>query len=399
MNNESIVKQFPVIEKEGLHYLDSAATCQKPNCVIDAMTNFYKEEYATVHRGIYDLSQKSTIKYNNVRRQIKDFIGAKSEKEVIFTRGATEAINLVANGFAAFISEGDEIVVTETEHHANLLPWQKIAKQKKAKLIVIPILDSGDLILDNIDKIINQNTKIIAIQHVSNVLGTIHPIETIIKKAHSIGAKVLIDACQSVSHIPINVMSLDCDFLCFSGHKCYGPTGIGVLYGKEELLNKMEPYQLGGDMIRTVTFEESTFAELPMKFEAGTPPIVEVIGLGEAINFIKKIGLEKISSIEKELLEYALKEFKKIKTLKVIGDTKNKTGVISFTLENAHPHDIGTLCDSFGVAIRAGHHCSQTTMQHYNVAATARASFACYNTKKDIDKLVEALLYIEEMFE
>ena len=397
-NVNNIRKCFPIFDTINSVYLDSAATTQKPQVVIDAMSQFYKEEYATVHRGIYELSQKSTKQYDDVREKVRSFLGAQSTKEIIFTRGATEAINLVSQSYSNFLKQGDEILVSEIEHHANFVPWQQLAKSKGVILKTIPVDDNGDFDMSACHSMITERTAFVAIQHVSNVLGTIHPIQEIIRLAHSVGAKVLIDACQSVSHIAVDVQDLDCDFLCFSAHKLYGPTGIGVLYGKEALLEKMPPYQFGGDMIESVSIDDTSFAPLPLKFEAGTPAIAEVIGLGAAIDFVKSIGLDTIASHESDLLSYATQELSKIEGIKIYGSSSKKVGVISFLLGDIHPHDLGTICDTENVSIRAGHHCSQITMNRFNIPATARASFACYNTKDDVDALVRALNRAKEIF-
>jgi len=398
-DHSNLRAQFPVLKREGLAYLDSAASCQKPQSVIDTMTAFYQHDYATVHRGVYRLSQDSTTQYDGVRTKIKTLINAAHDREIIFTKGATEAINLVAACYGnTFFDEGDELIVSEIEHHANFVPWQQLALEKNLILKIIPVLDDGSLDMNAYQSLLSENTALVAIQHVSNVLGTIHPIKEMIQEAHTVGAKVLVDACQSVSHIAIDVQDLDCDFLCFSSHKFYGPTGVGVLYGKDQLLEQMPPYQLGGDMIESVTLEKTTYAKHPMRFEAGTPPIAEVIGLGAACDFVSAIGLDQIAKIEENLLKEATEKLLAIPGVRLIGTAKDKTAVISFLVDDIHPHDIGTVCDTQGVAIRAGHHCSQTTMTRYGVSATARASFACYNNSQDIDALIKAIKHLQEIF-
>ncbi|MBT5855858.1 cysteine desulfurase [bacterium] len=396
-------KDFPVLQQtmngKPLIYLDNAATTQKPQAVIDAMTSFYQDSYATVHRGVYRLGHESTAIYDAVRKQVSRFINADSEKEIVYVKGTTEAINLVANSFAGeFLQAGDEILVSEIEHHANFVPWQQVAKRNGLVFRTIPVNDVGELDMTAYESMLSPKTKLVAIGHVSNALGTIHPVKEVVKKAHSVGAKVLIDGAQSVAHMKVDVQDLDCDFYAFSGHKLLGPTGIGVLYAKKELLEAMPPYMLGGDMIETVGLTETTFAPIPEKFEAGTPAFVEVIGLSAAISYIEKIGLEAIEAIEANLLAIATEKLSKIDGLKIIGTAKNKAAVISFVLDNIHPHDIGTILDEYGIAIRAGHHCAQPAMTRYCVPATARASFSFYNTESDIDKLVSGIHAVVEMF-
>lgn len=382
-----------------LAYLDNAATTQKPLPVIERMNRFYREEYATVHRGVYTLSQNSTWECDLVREKVRLFLNAKKTAEIIFTRGATEAVNLVAAGYGRkFIKKGDEIIISAIEHHANLVPWQQLCFEKGALLKVIPVNDRGELIMDEYKKLLNEHTKIVAVGHVSNALGTIHPIREVIQLAHKAGAVVLIDGAQGAPHQRVDVEALDCDFYCFSGHKIYGPTGIGVLYGKLTHLETMDPYQSGGEMIETVRFEKTTFAKPPLKFEAGTPAIAEIVGLGPALDYVKNLGAEQIETYEESLLKEATEKLSAVKGLKIIGTAAKKAAVVSFVLENIHPHDIGTILDQEGIAIRTGHHCAQTTMQRFGVPATARASFSFYNRSEEIDRLVQALEKVKEVF-
>jgi cysteine desulfurase / selenocysteine lyase len=388
--------EFPMLRKlinnHPLVYLDSAATAQKPNVVIDAITNFYRDQYATVHRAVYTTAQYASEAYQQTRVKVAKFLNAKSEDEIIFTRGTTSAINLVANSFAKIgIKKGDEILITEMEHHSNIVPWQMVAMEHGAKLIVVPFLDSGDLDSEAFKNLLSKRTKIVAITHISNALGTINPIKELIKIAHEKGAKVLVDGAQSAPHMPIDVQDLDADFFAFSGHKAMGPTGVGVLYGKSELLEKMPPFEGGGDMIETVTFEKTTYNVPPLKFEAGTPMIAEVIGLGAAIDFLTEIGMEKIFAWEHELLDYALPRIQEIKGLKILGLPKQKSGNITFAVDNIHPLDIATLLDLRGIAIRTGHLCVQPIMRHFGITAAARASIAFYNNKQDLDHFIESL--------
>jgi len=398
-----IREDFPILSKKvhdkDLVYLDNAATTQKPIYVIDKVNKYYTTMNANIHRGVHALSQEATEAFEGARIQIKQFINALGKNQVIFTRGTTEAINLVASSYGRTnINDGDEIIISHMEHHSNIVPWQLLCKEKNAKLRVIPINDNGELIYEEFEKIINKRTKFISIVYVSNSLGTINPVKDIINYAHQFNIPVLVDAAQAVNHIKVDVQELDCDFLAFSGHKIYGPTGIGVLYGKVELLESMPPYQGGGDMISKVTFNETTFNELPHKFEAGTPDIAGAIGLGAAIEYVNKIGIDKIKEHEHGLLEFATKQIAEVPGLKIIGTAKEKTSVLSFVLENIHPHDIGTFLDFEGVAIRTGHHCTQPLMQRYNIPATSRASFGMYNTKEEVDILVSGLKKIIEVF-
>jgi cysteine desulfurase / selenocysteine lyase len=398
-----IREDFPILKKKvhgkNLVYLDNAATTQKPNYVIDKVNKYYTTMNANIHRGVHALSQEATEAFEGARIQIKQFINALGKNQIIFTRGTTEAINLVASSYGrANIKAGDEIIISHMEHHSNIVPWQLLCKEKNAKLRVIPINDNGELIYEEFEKLVNERTKFISIVYVSNSLGTVNDVKRVIKYAHLFNVPVLVDAAQAVNHIKVDVQDLDCDFLAFSGHKIYGPTGIGVLYGKVELLESMPPYQGGGDMISKVTFDETTFNELPHKFEAGTPDIAGAIGLGAAIEYVNKIGIENIKEHEHSLLEYATKQIADVPGLRIIGTAKEKTSVLSFVLKNIHPHDIGTFLDFEGVAIRTGHHCTQPLMQRYNIPATSRASFGMYNTKEEVDVLVNGLKKIIEVF-
>jgi len=394
---------FPILSKKvhdkNLVYLDNAATTQKPIYVIDKVNKYYTTMNANIHRGVHALSQEATEEFERARIQIKQFINALGKNQIIFTRGTTEAINLVASSYGRKnVSEGDEIIISQMEHHSNIVPWQMLCMEKKANLKIIPINDSGEIIYEEFEKLVNEKTKFISIVYVSNSLGTINDVKRIIKYAHQFNIPVLVDAAQAVNHIKVDVQDLDCDFLAFSGHKIYGPTGIGALYGKVELLDSMPPYMGGGDMISKVTFEKTTYNELPHKFEAGTPDIAGAIGLGAAIEYVNKIGIDNIKEHETNLLEYATKQVEEVPGLKVIGTAKEKTSVLSFVLDKVHPHDIGTFLDFEGVAIRTGHHCTQPVMKRFNIPATSRASFAMYNTKEEVDVLVNGLKKIIEVF-
>jgi|TARA_B110001454_G_scaffold216972_1_gene241264 cysteine desulfurase/selenocysteine lyase len=400
---ENIKKDFPILEQEingkKLVYLDSAATTQKPTEVINSLNNYYSNNNSNIHRGVHTLSQRATKDYEQSRKIITKFIGATSSKEIVFVRGATEAINLIANSYVKpLLNKNDEILISQMEHHANIVPWQMICEEKKAKLRIIPIDNNGELILDELNNLVNTKTKFISVSHVSNSLGTINPIDKIIKVAHQNNIRIMIDGAQAVQHLEIDMKKMDADFYCFSGHKIYAPTGIGVLYGKKELLEKMQPYQGGGDMIKSVTFEKTIYNDIPNRFEAGTPNISGAISLGKAIEYITQIGIHNITKYENDLLNYATSKLKKINEIKIIGEAKEKAGVISFVIDGIHPHDIGTIMDSHGIAIRAGHHCTQPVMDFYNIPATARASFAIYNDKNDIDKLIEAIRKCIEVF-
>ena len=398
-----VKEEFPILSKKinnkSLIYLDNASTTQKPKSVIEAIQNYYESTNSNIHRGVHHLSQKATEEYEDSRKTIQNFIGADSSKEIIFVRGATEAVNLVANSYVKpLLSEGDNIIISQMEHHANIVPWQIMAKEKKTDIRVIPINNAGELIIDEIDNLIDENTKFISLNHVSNSLGTINPIRELIQKAHQNDIRIMIDGAQAVQHMKVNVVELDVDFYCFSGHKMYGPTGIGILYGKKEILDKMEPYQGGGDMIKSVTFEKTIYNDVPHIFEAGTPNIVGAIGLGKAVEFIQGITVEEIEKHELDLLNYATDKINGIKGVQIIGNSKDKASVISFVMEGIHPHDIGTIMDNLGIAIRAGHHCTQPVMDFYDIPATARASFAIYNTKEDVDKLIDGIQKTKEVF-
>jgi len=398
-----IKNDFPILSQQinnkPLIYLDNASTTQKPSSVIEKIANYYKNTNSNIHRGVHYLSQKSTEEYENSRIKVHNFIGSKSSKEIVFVKGTTEAINLVANSYVKpLLSKGDNVIISQMEHHANIVPWQMITKEKQSEIRIIPMDKNGELILDRLDELIDKNTKFISVNHVSNTLGTINPIEKLIAKAHEHNIRIMIDGAQAVQHMRVNVREMNADFYCFSGHKMYGPTGIGILYGKQEILENMQPYQGGGDMIKSVTFEKTIYNDIPNRFEAGTPNIVGAIGLGEAIDFIESITIEKIEQLEMELLHYATKRINSIEDVTIIGNSNKKASVISFVIDNIHPHDIGTIMDKLGIAIRAGHHCTQPIMDFYEIPATARASFAIYNTKEDIDKLVEAIEKTKEVF-
>jgi len=400
---ERIRADFPILSEKirgkDLVYLDNAASCQKPEPVIECMNQVYRHDYANIHRGVHTLSVRATEKYETARDKVRDFLNATSSKEIIFVRGATEAINLIAQTYGkANIKAGDEIVITAMEHHSNIVPWQMLCEQSGAVLKVAPMNQAGELLFDDFTKLLTDKTKLVAVVHMSNALGTINPVEDIIAAAHDKGITVLLDGAQAIPHIPVDVQALDCDFYVFSGHKLYGPSGVGVLYGKQALLEAMPPYQGGGDMIRTVTFEKSTYAGLPHKFEAGTPAIAEVIGLGAAIDYLNPIGMANIAAYEAELLAYATEQAKQIDGLKLIGEAKDKGSILSFTLGKIHPHDIGTMLDSLGIAIRAGHHCAMPVMEFYGIPATARASFAMYNTKAEIDGLMSGIKELIKVF-
>ena len=382
-----------------LVYLDNAATTLKPQIVIDTIAGHYQEYTSNVHRGVHTLSQKATEAYEGGRERVRQFINAQELGEIIFTSGTTDSINLVMQCYGrAFIKEGDEILITEMEHHSNIVPWQMLCEEKGCVLKVAPMNDNGELIWEEFKKLVSEKTKLVSVVYVSNSLGTINPIEDIIALAHSFKCPVLVDAAQAVSHMAIDVQKLDCDFLAFSGHKLFGPTGVGVLYGKAAHLNKMPPYRGGGDMIASVTFEKTTYNVLPYKFEAGTPNVADVIGLGAAIDYVRSIGLNGIAAYKDELLAYGTDQLKKIPDIRLIGTAKDKASVLSFVHPLIHAHDMGTLVDEEGVAIRTGHHCTQPVMKHFKVPATCRASLAMYNTKEDIDKLVMAIKKAEAVF-
>ena len=400
---EKIREDFPILHQEvngkPLVYLDNAATSQKPKSVIDSIEKYYRGYNSNIHRGVHTLSENATEAYESARIKVRDFIHANSTKEIVFVRGATEAINLVAQSFGRnTLGSEDEIIITELEHHANIVPWQLLSQQTGAKLKYVPINDNGELVESEYKKLLNEKTRIVAVGHISNALGTINPIENMINLAHEYGAKVLIDGAQATSHTSVDVKKLDCDFYVFSGHKLFGPTGIGVLYGKEDLLEKMPPYQGGGDMIKMVTMKETQYNELPHKFEAGTPNISGVIGLGAAIDYVNKIGLENIGNHEKQLLDYANQMASEITELKFIGTAKNKTSILSFTLDGIHPHDVGTILNNEGIAIRTGHHCAMPVMEYFKIPATSRASFSFYNTHAEVDVLIEGINKCSKVF-
>ena len=398
-----IRKDFPILQQQvygnPFVYFDNAATTQKPQCVIDAVVKYYAGENSNIHRGVHYMSQKATTAFENARETVRKFINAPHAHEIIFTRGTTESINLVASSFGKkFIEKGDEILISAMEHHSNIVPWQMICEEKQAILKVIPFHKNGELDTMAFKKLISEKTRIIALTHVSNALGTINPIKELIQKAHAHNIPVLIDGAQGIAHTRVDVQDLDCDFYCFSGHKVYAPMGIGVLYGKEEWLNAMPPYQGGGEMIKTVTFEKTTFNELPYKFEAGTPNVGDVLGLEAAILYIDALGLDNISLYESELLDYATTELSKIEGIRIIGTAKHKAAVVSFLIDAIHPYDAGTIIDRFGVAVRTGHHCAQPVMDIFEIPGTIRASFAFYNTREEIDVLIKAIHKVKEMF-
>lgn len=392
---QKIRADFPILSQKvngkPLIYFDNGATSQKPQVVIDAISKYYQEINANIHRGVHTLSQLATDAYEQSRITIKHHINARHAHEVLFTSGTTQGINLVTNGFAALLKAGDEVLVSALEHHSNIVPWQMLCERTGAVLKVIPMNEAGELIMADFDRLLSEKTKIVTVNHISNALGTINPIKYMIDKAHEFGAAVLIDGAQAVPHLKPDVQALDCDFYAFSGHKMCGPTGTGILYGKEAWLNKLPPYQGGGEMIKEVTFEKTTYAELPHKFEAGTPHIAGGIALGTAINYMNGIGFENIQKQEKELLTYATQQLLEIEGLKIFGTAKEKTSVISFNIEGIHPYDIGSIVDKLGIAVRTGHHCAQPIMNFFTIPGTVRASFAFYNTKEEIDTFVAAV--------
>ena len=390
-----IRKQFPILSTkvngENLVYFDNGATTQKPQSVITAESNYYQNENSNVHRGVHFLSGLATDKFEQTRITIQNFISAKHSHEIIFTKGTTDSINIVASGYRTLLNKGDEIIISELEHHSNIVPWQMCCEQSGATLKVIPLLDNGILDMVEFENLLSKNTKLVSVSHISNTLGTINPIEEIIEKAQAVGAKVMIDGAQAAAHISLNMQSLGADFYCFSAHKLYGPTGVGVLYGKEDVLNELPPYQGGGEMIKEVSFKKTTYACLPHKFEAGTPNIAGVVAFKSAIDFITELGLSNIAKYEEELLQYATEEVLKIEGLKIYGTAKNKSGIISFNINELHPYDIGMIVDKMGIAIRTGHHCTQPIMERFNIPGTARISLAVYNTKEEIDICISAL--------
>ena len=399
----AIREDFPILAQQvhgkPLVYLDNAATSQKPKCVIEALTHFYLMDNANIHRGVHELSERSTKAYDAAREKVRRFLNAAEAREIIFVRGATEGINLVAQTYGrTHVGAGDEVVISALEHHSNIVPWQMLCEEKGAALRVIPINDRGEVEFGQFEKLMSRRTKLVAVSHVSNALGTINPVREIVKSAHRWNVPVLIDGAQAVPHMKVDVRDLDCDFYVFSGHKVFGPTGIGVLYGREKLLEDMPPYQGGGDMIRSVTFEKTTYNELPYKFEAGTPNIAGVIGLGAAIDYLDRIGMDAVAAHEHDLLEYGTKALESIPGLRLIGTAREKAGVLSFVIDGVHPHDAGTILDREGVAVRTGHHCAQPVMDRFGVAATTRASLAFYNTREEIDALVAGIYRVKEVF-
>jgi cysteine desulfurase/selenocysteine lyase len=400
---ERIREDFPVLRQtvndKPLVYLDNAASSQVPQLVVDRGSVYLEHEHSNIHRGVHYLSQKATTAYEGAREKVKRFINAREAKECIFVRGTTEGINLVAHGYGRkFIGAGDEIVISAMEHHANIVPWQMLCEEKQARLRIIPMNDAGELLLEEYELLLNERTKLIALTHVSNALGTINPIKEMIEQAHKYGVPVLIDGAQSAPHMPVDVQDLDCDFFAFSGHKMFAPTGSGIVYGKTQLLEKMNPFQGGGDMIKSVTFEKTIYADLPNKFEAGTPAIASQIGLGAAIDYLNSIGRDQAAVHEQELLRYATERLTAIEGVRIIGTAREKASVLSFVINDIHPHDIGTILDQEGIAVRAGHHCAQPVMQRFNISATARASFAFYNTKEEVDVLARTVEKVVDIF-
>ena len=390
-----IREQFPALRQQvygkNLIYFDNGATSQKPQVVLDAINKYYSKDNANIHRGVHFMSQRATTEFEEARKIIQQYINAKSSDEVIFTKGTTDGINLVATSFGEMLKEGDEIVITAMEHHSNIVPWQMLCERKNLKLRVAPINKKGELIMEEFDKLLNERTKLVSVTQISNTLGTINPVKELAAKAHAVGAKILVDGAQSIQHMPIDVRDMDCDFFVFSSHKVFGPTGIGVLYGKEALLEKMPPYQGGGDMIAKVTFEKTTYNELPFKFEAGTPHIAGGICLGEAIRFLSGLDINTIQQHEKELAEYAQDMLDTFEGMRIIGEAKHKTSVVSFVVDGLHPFDIGTLLDKQGIAVRTGHHCTQPLMDFFGIPGTVRASFAFYNTRQEVDQFIAAV--------
>jgi cysteine desulfurase / selenocysteine lyase len=400
---ERIRADFPILNLQvsgkPLVYLDNAASSQMPQAVIDTITRYQTQEHANIHRAVHYLSELATKEFEAARAKVQHFLNAKESREIIFTRGTTEAINLVMHGYGrAFINKGDEIIISALEHHSNIVPWQMLAQEKGAVLRVIPMNDAGELLIAEYEALFNNKTKFVALMHVSNALGTINPVKSMVAFAHKHGVPVLLDGAQAAPHQAIDVQDLDCDFYAFSGHKLCGPTGIGVLYGKAKMLEKMQPYQGGGDMILSVTFEKTTYNVIPYKFEAGTPPIMAAIALGAAIEYLTAIGLANIEAYEKELLDYATRQISTLAGVRILGTAKNKAAVLSFEIKDVHPHDVGTILNDEGIAIRTGHHCAQPVMLRLNVPATARASFAFYNTQEEIDKLISGIKKVQEMF-
>lgn len=394
-NVREIREQFPALRQQiyqkNLIYFDNGATSQKPQIVLDAINRFYSKDNANIHRGVHFMSQRATTEFEAARIIIQKYMNARKSEEIIFTKGTTDGINLVANSYGELLSAGDEILITAMEHHSNIVPWQMLCQRKNLILKVAPINKKGELIIEEFDKLLSSKTKLVAVTHISNTLGTINPVKELVQKAHAVGAKILIDGAQSIQHMPIDVKDMNCDFFVFSGHKVFGPTGIGVLYGKEDLLDKMPPYQGGGDMIAKVTFERTTYNELPFKFEAGTPHIAGGICLGEAIRFLSGLDIDAIQQHEKDLADYAQDMLDTFEGMQIIGEAKKKTSVVSFVMEGVHPFDIGTLLDKQGIAVRTGHHCTQPLMDFFKIPGTVRASFAFYNTRQEVDTFIEAV--------
>ena len=399
---EKIRRDFPILHQKvhgkPLVYLDNAATTQKPLAVIEAIANYYRHDNSNIHRGVHTLSERATEAYEKVRVAAQKFLNAADTREIIFVRGTTEAINLVAQSYGRKnVGSGDEVLITAMEHHSNIVPWQLLCEEKDARLRVAPINDRGELLLEEFEKLLGPKTKIVAVGHLSNALGTINPVREIVRMAHARNIPVLVDGAQAAPRIPVDVQALDCDFYAISGHKMYGPTGIGVLYGKAEFLEAMPPYQGGGDMIASVTFDKTVYNRLPYKFEAGTPNIADTIGLGAAIEYLNHLGVETIDRHEADLLSYATQAVESIPGVRVVGTAREKAGVLSFVMDEVHPHDIGTILDSEGIAVRTGHHCAQPVMQRFNIPATARASFGLYNTRKEVDALVAGIQKVREV--
>ncbi|MBN1205344.1 MAG: cysteine desulfurase [Myxococcaceae bacterium] len=394
---------FPILHQEvrgrPLVYLDSAASAQKPRAVIDAISHFYTHDNANVHRGVHTLSERATAAFESARERVARFLHAKDDKEIVFVRGTTEAINLVAQSFGRKnVGPGDEVLITELEHHANIVPWQMLCEQQGARLRYIPVDKKGDLALDRLDELLTPRTRLLAVTHVSNALGTVVPVKELIRRARARGIPVLVDGAQAVTHFPVDVVELDCDFYAFSGHKLFGPMGIGVLYGKKERLEAMPPYQGGGDMILSVTKEKTVYNRVPYRFEAGTPDVAGAVGLAAAIDYLERVGMEAIAAHDRELLAYAEEAVGQVPGVRLLGQARERSGVVSFVMEDIHPHDIGTVLDREGVAVRTGHHCAQPLMQCFGVAATVRASLALYNTREDVDALVRGLHKVREVF-
>ena len=401
IDGSKIRAQFPALHQKvngkELVYFDNAASSQKPQVVIDALTYYYNNDNANIHRGVHYLSQEATDKFENTRESVRTFINAKNSCEIIFTKGTTDSINLVANGYRSILNKGDEIIISEMEHHSNIVPWQMCCELSGATLKVIPILDDGDLDMEIFENLLSEKTKLVAITHISNALGTINPIKEIITATHKANAKIMIDGAQAAPHKSVDVQELDVDYYCFSAHKMYGPTGVGILYGKEVLLNQLPPYQGGGEMIKEVCFEKTTYADLPHKFEAGTPNIAGVIAFKASLDFITGLGIKNIAKHEDALLQYTIEELSKISTMQFIGEARKRAALVSFNIKGLHAYDIGVLLDKMGIAIRTGHHCAQPIMEHYKIPGTARMSFAIYNTKQEIDSCITAIKKAQTM--